>query len=127
MALVLVIEDRAADRELLVTLLTHDGHEVIESTDGEQGLQLTRERRPDLVIADMLVPEMDGLGFARAVRADPEIADTPVILYTATYEPWELERLARAAGVSRVLEKPADPEEILRVVGETLDPAKSEG
>ena len=59
---------------------------------------------------------MDGLDLARAVRSDPSIAGTPIILYTATYELWELERMARAAGVSTVLQKPADPKEILLAV-----------
>jgi CheY-like chemotaxis protein len=120
MACVLVIEDRSDDRKLLVMLLGYAGHEVLESAGALEGLRLTRERKPDLVIADMLVPDMDGLDFARAVRGDPEVEHTPIILYTATYQPWELEKLASAAGISRVLRKPAEPEEILRTVEEVL-------
>jgi two-component system cell cycle sensor histidine kinase/response regulator CckA len=119
-ALVLIVEDRPDDRKLLVTLLNYAGHSVVEAVNGMEGLTRTRERRPDLVIADMLVPGMDGLDFARAVRRDPEIAETPIILYTATYEPWELEKLARAAGISRVLVKAAEPEEILRNIADVL-------
>jgi CheY-like chemotaxis protein len=121
MPTVLVVEDRPTDRELLVALLGSSGYEVVEAETGDEALRLTREWRPDLVIADMLVPEMDGLDFARAVRADPKISGTPIILYTATYELWELERLARAAGVSLVLRKPTDPREILAAVAALLE------
>ena len=73
----------------------------------------------------MLVPEMDGLDLARAVRSYPELADIPIILYTAAYERSELERLARAAGVSVVIPKPTDPKEILRAVTSLLDESQA--
>jgi CheY-like chemotaxis protein len=125
MATVLVVEDRPTDRELLVALLGNSGYEVLEAETGDEALRLTREWKPDLVIADMLVPEMDGLDLSRAVRSDPSIAATPIILYTATYELWELERLARAAGVSLVLRKPTDPKEILAAVASLLEASET--
>jgi two-component system, cell cycle sensor histidine kinase and response regulator CckA len=121
MPTVLVVEDRPTDRELLVSLLDGSGYDLLEAETAAEALRLSREAKPDLVIADMLVPEMDGLDLARAVRADPELADTPIILYTAARELWELERLARAAGVSLVLPKPTDPKEILRAVTSLLE------
>lgn len=120
MALVLVIEDRFEDRAVLMALLMHAGHAVAEALDGQEGLEMTRSRRPDVVIADVLVPHLDGLDYARAVRRDPDIAHTPIILYTAAYAAWELEKLASAAGISRVLEKPADPGDILDAVEENI-------
>ena len=71
MPTVLVVEDRPTDREHLVSLLGGSGYDVLETEKGEEALRLTREWKPDLVIADMLVPEMDGLDLARAVRSDP--------------------------------------------------------
>ncbi|HMJ96485.1 MAG TPA: response regulator [Thermoleophilaceae bacterium] len=125
MATVLVVEDRPTDRELLVSLLSGSGYDVLEAETGDEALRLTREWKPDLVIADMLVPEMDGLDLARAVRSDAAIAATPIILYTASYELWELERLASAAGVSLVLPKPTDSKEILRAVTSLLDASET--
>jgi CheY-like chemotaxis protein len=125
MPLVLVAEDRPTDREFLVALLVSSGYDLIEAATGDEALRMTRERDPDLVIADMLMPEMDGLDLARAIRADiradGSTAQTPIILYTATYELWELERLARAAGVSLVLQKPTEPRAILAAVGELIE------
>ena len=121
MPLVLVVEDRPTDRELLVDLLDNSGYELLESETAEEAVRLALEWKPDLVIADMLVPEMDGLDLARAVRANPAIAQTPIMLYTAADELWELERLAHAAGVSLVLRKPADPREVLSAVESLVD------
>ena len=121
MPTVLVVEDRPTDRELLVSLLGGSGYDVLETEKGEEALRLTREWRPDLVIADMLVPEMDGLDLARAVRSDPSISGIPIILYAAASELWELERMARAAGVSLVVRKPTDPKEILHAVTSLLE------
>ena len=125
MPTVLVVEDRPTDRELLVSLLVGSGYDLVEAETADDALRLSRELRPDLVIADMLVPEMDGLDLARAVRSYPELADTPMILYTAAFERSELERLARAAGVSVVIPKPTDPKEILRAVTSLLDESQA--
>jgi len=120
MAKVLVVDDIAVNRELIVTLLAYQGHEVIEAADGAEGLTLVRAQRPALVISDILMPTMDGFEFVRQLRADVAIASTEVIFYTAYYHQREARNLAAACGVSRVLLKPCEPEEILRVVNEVL-------
>lgn len=125
MPTVLVVEDRPTDRELLVSLLGGSGYDLLEAETAAEALRLSRQAKPDLVIADMLVPEMDGLDLARAVRSDPELADTPIILYTAAHERRELERLAGAAGVSLLLPKPTHPKEILRAVTALLDASQA--
>jgi len=120
MAKVLVVDDIAVNRELIVTLLAYQGHEVIEAADGAEGLTLARAQRPALVISDILMPTMDGFEFVRQLRADVAIAGTEVIFYTAHYHQREAHNLAAACGVSYVLVKPCQPEEILRVVNEAL-------
>jgi CheY-like chemotaxis protein len=123
MPLVLVAEDRPTDREMLVALLGSSGYDLVEAETGDEALRLAREWKPALVVTDMLVPELDGLDLARAIRADAAIGHTPIILYTATEELWELERLALAAGASLVLRKPTDAEEILQAVASLLEAA----
>jgi CheY-like chemotaxis protein len=125
MPLVLVAEDRPTDREILVALLGSSGYDLLEAESGGEALRLAREWKPALVITDMLVPELDGLDLARTIRADAAIPRTPIILYTATEELWELERLAIAAGVSLVLRKPTDAKEILRAVASLLEPSET--
>ena len=79
--------------------------------------------RPDLVIADLVMPTMDGYEFVRQLRADPAIAHTLVIFCTATYQQSEAWSLAEACGVHQILTKPAEPEAVLRCVAEALTPA----
>src|SRR6185295_4450998 len=77
--------------------------------------------RPDLVIVDILMPEMDGFEFVRQLRADPSIALTRVVFYTATYLEAETRELARACGVEHVIVKPAEPHVIFDIVRAVLD------
>lgn len=120
MAAILVVDDRAPNRDFLAALLTYAGHTVSEAADGAQALEATRGVRPDLVIADLLMPTMDGYEFVRRLRADPEIAATPVVFYTATYQDHEARALAEKCGVKYLLSKPMEPEAILRTVDEVL-------
>ncbi|MEY8876626.1 MAG: response regulator, partial [Leptothrix sp. (in: b-proteobacteria)] len=120
MATVLVVDDHATNRELLVALLTYSGHHAIEAADGEEALAVVRAERPDLVICDILMPTMDGYEFVRRLRADAEIAATEVIFHSATFLEHEASKLASACGVSRVLVKPCEPEVFLDVVAQAL-------
>jgi DNA-binding NarL/FixJ family response regulator len=117
---VLIVDDGAADRELLVTILRHAGYPVLEAASGDHALRLARAHKPSLMIADILMPTMDGYELVRELRRDPETAEIPVIFYTATYVLEEVKDLAAACGVSHILIKPCEPEKVLSVVEETL-------
>jgi signal transduction histidine kinase/CheY-like chemotaxis protein len=119
-AKVLVVDDQAANRELVVTLLNHAGHAALEAGDGPMGLALVRTERPDLVICDILMPTMDGYEFVRQLRADAAIAATTVIFYTATFMEREARTLAQSCGVSLVLVKPSEPQVVLETVARAL-------
>ncbi|OWW18975.1 hypothetical protein AYR66_05220 [Noviherbaspirillum denitrificans] len=103
-----------------MVLLGYSGHSLIEAADGAAGLDLACARRPDLVIADILMPNMDGYEFVSRLRAIPSIAATPVIFYTAAYHEREASLMAMACGVQWVLPKPSDPDLILKTVHEAL-------
>lgn len=119
-AKVLVIDDHAVNRALVSTLVRHRGGTALEAADGEQGLALVKSERPDLVICDILMPTMDGYEFVRRLRELPEIGATEVIFYSAHYREAQARHLADACGVTRVLGKPCEPAEILRVIDEAL-------
>src|SRR6267143_5248243 len=126
MATILIVDDRPSNRQFLTTLLGYGGHRLLEAGDGAAALALTRSDRPDLVITDILMPTMDGYEFVQHVRADPDVAPTPVIFYTATYSAPQAEKLAKTCGVYKVLSKPCEPQEILAAVNQALgvvDPA----
>jgi diguanylate cyclase (GGDEF)-like protein/PAS domain S-box-containing protein len=116
MAKILVVDDHAPSRELLAALIRSRGHLPLEAEDGAQALVLVRAHHPQVVVSDVLMPTMDGYEFVRQLRADPAVADTEVIFYTAHYREREAQALARACGVLRVIAKPCPSEEILRVI-----------
>jgi signal transduction histidine kinase/DNA-binding response OmpR family regulator len=120
MVTTLVIDDNPANRAFLTTLLGYSGHRVLEAGDGAEGLTKMQAEKPDLVIADVLMPTMDGFEFARRARTDPNIAHINIIFWTAAYREQEARNLAQRCGVSTILRKPSEPEEVLRVVNETL-------
>jgi PAS domain S-box-containing protein len=120
MATILIVDDRESNRELLTTLLGYRNHRTVEACDGLEGLERARVERPDLVITDILMPTMDGYEFTRRLRADGDLASVPVVFYSAHYLMQEAHALAAKCGVEYVLAKPAEPEEVLRIVDAAL-------
>jgi PAS domain S-box-containing protein len=119
-ATILIIEDRPVDRKLLTLVLRSDGHDVIESSDGEEALDIVQQADVDLVISDILMPTVDGYEFVRRLRELPG-GGVPVIFYTATYHEREARTLAERCGVSAILNKPSRPEVVLETVHSVLD------
>jgi diguanylate cyclase (GGDEF)-like protein len=120
MAKILIVDDNATIRKLLVALLNHEGHVTIEAVDGADALLAARTQRPQLVISDILMPSMDGYEFVRQLRTDPRLSDTPVIFHTAHYHEREARHLAKTCNVARVLAKPSSTAEICQAVQQAL-------
>ena len=120
MATILLVDSHPSDRRSYMTLLGNFGHRFLEADDGAQALELARAELPDLVITDILMPNMDGFTLVRRLRAEPLLMGVPVIFHTANYDVTEIHRLARSSGIQYILRKPAEPQEILRAVNESL-------
>jgi signal transduction histidine kinase len=120
MPTILVVDDYSSNRKLIATLLGHEGHRVLEAKDGVEGLHTVQSEKTDLIIADILMPTMNGFEFVLRLRQDRRTALIPVIFYSATLLEGEVQLVARACGVSKVLAKPSETEEILRIVNEAL-------
>lgn len=128
MADILVVDDWPINREFLATLLRYAGHGVREAGDGSQALLEMQSARPDLLIADILMPVMDGTELANRMAASPELASVPIIFYTASYRLSEAQALAADCGVTTVLGKPSEPQALLDAVHRELGlPPKSLG
>lgn len=113
MARILVIEDNPINLELMSFMLQAWQHETLVASDGEQGLALARAERPDLILCDLQMPRLDGLGVAQALRADAALRHTPLVAVTALARDTERGR-ALAAGFDAVFSKPIDPPSLMR-------------
>jgi PAS domain S-box-containing protein len=120
MATILIVDDLAANRKFLLTLLSSQGHRLLEAADGREALATARAEHPDLVITDVLMPIMDGYELVRQLRLDPATVKTLVVLYTAYYGEREARVVALSNGVDDVLTKPAESAEVLKIVGRVL-------
>jgi two-component system, cell cycle response regulator len=108
MARILVIEDHPINLELMRYLLAAFGHEVIGVADAEQGLELARTNAPDAVVCDIELPGMNGIEFARRMRADAALAGLPLLAVTSNAMSGDRERLI-AEGFDGYSAKPIDP------------------
>lgn len=120
MAKILVVDDRPLNRNFLVSLLGYYGHTLSEAADGIEALAAVNEHKPDLVISDILMPNMDGEEFMRRLRAGPATKDMPVIFYTANYRVREASTIAARVNVTWVLAKPSEPKAIIETVAKAL-------
>lgn len=104
---VLLVDDEPSILELLELSLSLDGHDISRATDGQEALRIAGERRPDLVILDTMMPEMDGLEVAQRIREDQELRSIPIIMLTARSQEADVWR-GWQAGVDSYLTKPLD-------------------
>lgn len=102
--LVLVIDDDPAARDLVARFLTREGYRVVSAPGGPEGLRLARALRPDAITLDVMMPGMDGWGVLTALKAEPDLADIPVVMLTMVDDRTQ----GFALGVNDYLVKPID-------------------
>lgn len=115
---ILVADDSAAIRRLVEMKLLAD-FDVVTASDGREAVRLARERRPDLVIMDVMMPGLDGIAATRILREDPATRDIPIIGLTARARRSDFDEMLRA-GAMRFVTKPFYPGELRRTVDEAL-------
>ncbi len=125
MTRILIVEDKEQNLYYLESLLRGHGFEVDSAKHGAAALVLARQRLPDLVISDLLMPVMDGYTLLRRWRSDAQLSGIPFIVYTATYTDPEDERLALNLGADAFILKPSEPDVFLSRIGEVLERVKT--
>ena len=105
---VLLVEDNEDNRIIYSTVLRHVGYTVVEAMDGRQAIALARSERPDLILMDISIPELDGWEATRILRADPDTQSIPIIALTAHALSDDRERAAKV-GFTAYLAKPIEP------------------
>ena len=114
--IILVIEDQPEIRKLICMTMDYDGFEVHEADNGDTGLKMIKALRPGVVLLDVMMPgQLDGFQVCQHVRADAEIAATPIVMLTARGQQTDLEE-GRRAGCDDYLTKPFSPLQLIETV-----------
>jgi two-component system cell cycle response regulator DivK len=116
---ILVVEDTEDNRRIIRDLLTNAGYDLLEAATGVEGVRMAKEHRPDLILMDIQLPELDGYQATRRIRADPACASIPIIAVTS-YALSGDEAKTRAAGCDGYVAKPFSPRQLLAKVREFL-------
>ena len=120
---ILVVEDHEDNRAILRDLLTAADFEYIEATNGAEGVDAAERERPDLILMDIQLPEIDGYEATRRIKAKPELNPIPIIAVTSFALSGD-DKKAFAAGCQDYITKPYSPRALLAKVREHLEKAE---
>ncbi len=112
---ILIVEDTKTIVMVEKMMLAGRGFTIDIACNGKEGLSKARDAKPDLILADIMMPEMDGIEMCRQIKTDPALKDVPVIMVTTKGEPEKVEQ-AFLAGCSDYLTKPIDKLELVKKV-----------
>ena len=116
---ILIVEDSDRDRRLIRMVLDSQGHDLLEAADGKQGLALALKEKPDLIVMDVRLPEMNGLEVAGKLKATPGFEHIPIIAVTA-YAMQGDEDMVLEAGYNIYMSKPINIKELIKQVKNLL-------
>jgi CheY-like chemotaxis protein len=117
---VLAVDDRTEDLYLLQRMLEGKGFEVTAAKNGKEALEKIKASSPDIVISDILMPEMDGYRLLKEVKSSKEFQKIPFVFYTATYTSKKDEEFAYALGASRFIVKPQEPKDFVDMIKKSI-------
>jgi len=116
MGTILIVEDNEKNMKLVRDILRYRGHETLEAVTGEEGVRLARERRPDLVLMDIQLPDIDGIAALGKIRTDAALDRVPVLAISASVMPDEQQKIV-ASGFDAFITKPIN----LKAFQETVE------
>jgi two-component system cell cycle response regulator DivK len=116
---ILYVEDNELNRKIVRDLLRRTSYRLIEARDGEAGVMIALEQRPDLILMDVQLPKLSGVEATRRLRAEAVTADTPIIAITSFALSGDEQR-AKDAGASAYLAKPYSPFALLSMIRKLL-------
>ena len=117
---ILYIEDNPGNRMLVRRILEAEGHTIREAIDGPAGLEMAAQERPDLILLDINLPEIDGYDLAKRMRAMPNLDGVPILAVTANVMQGDKERTMEA-GCNGFIPKPIDVDKLPQQIKAALD------
>lgn len=119
MAKILIVDDSPTEQHVLKSMLTNAGHEVVAAKDGEQGVAVSKQEMPDLILMDVVMPGLNGFQATRKIMRDPATAHIPVVMVTTKDQDTDREWGMRQ-GAKAYLVKPVTEPDLLKQVDELL-------
>jgi len=119
MATILTVDNTASMRQMISFTLHSVGHEVIQASDGQEALKVIEGKKVDLVIADINMPNMDGITLLKSLRALADYKFTPILMLTTESQDAKRQQ-GKVAGATGWIVKPFNPEQLLNVVKKVL-------
>jgi two-component system, cell cycle sensor histidine kinase and response regulator CckA len=113
---ILVVDDNQQNLYMLQVLLSANGFQVEQASNGAEALEYARRALPDMIVSDILMPVMDGYALCRTWKEDERLKNIPFIFYTATYTEPKDEEFALKLGADRFIIKPAEPDKFLAII-----------
>jgi len=121
---ILLLDDNEDAVVLQTIILESDGFSVQSAINGIEGLEKLKTFHPDIIVSDVLMPEMDGFAFCRAVKSDDTLKNIPVVFYSAQYTDEEDKALADDVGAEGFIYKPIEMEEFLTIINRILEQSR---
>ena len=112
---VLLVEDNPITRKLVRFALQQEDIELAEAVDGKSALEMADARRPDLILQDLLLPDMDGFELAAALRRVPRLRGVPILAFSGLLSQLDEKRIA-GAGFTDLITKPVEPSKLVRLI-----------
>jgi len=122
---ILVVEDTEDSRNLLVKQLHAYGYQVMSTANGAEALRQALKEPPDILVTDIMMPEMDGYQLCRQFKQSERLKSIPVVFYTATYTSDEDERFALRLGAAAFIRKPTELDALIRIINEVLEKSRA--
>lgn len=119
MATVLIVDDSPTETHVLGKILEHGGHYILTAKDGEEGVGMAKNHRPDVVLMDVVMPRLNGFQATRMLSRDPDTANIPIIIVTTKDQETDMTWGLRQ-GAKHYLVKPVSAKELLSKVDEVL-------
>jgi len=125
MSTILIVEDNEKNMKLVRDILQHQGHTTLEAATGTDGVRLAQEQRPDLILMDIQLPDIDGIAALRQIRAQPNLDATPVIAVSASVMPDEQQKVV-SSGFDAFITKPIDQKRFRETVQRFLTQGRAQ-
>ncbi len=117
---ILFIEDETALHQVLGDLLKKEGYEMISAFDGKMGLQLVKEKKPDLILLDLILPKLHGFELLQKIKEDSETKDIPVIILTNLEEISEVNKALELGATTYLVKAHYKMEEVVEKIKKIL-------